>query len=243
MNTIVRIFSFLWRRLAQSWLFMWQGKRRFLTVAGVVAIPSAMIRSYQSLTVDFSLVLFIASIYCVLSLIVVCRDFEGTKSQKIGAIYTKASGRFLQALGVTLIQALALLPALLGMTLGLFVVSFGLTNFYIVPAVILGLMSVYLLGRLAVALYIAAVEEATIRQSMIGSWQRTKGKTLRIVSRYIVLFAVIILATVGIFSVVNVAPILAQSWLVQGAVSAVLVTISLPWLVIFGYSIYDETSR
>ncbi len=241
MKTMSRTISFLSRRLVQSWLLMWHSKRRFWTIAGVVTIPSAMIRSYQSLTVDFSLVLFIASIYCVMSLIAVCRDFEGAKSQKIGVIYTKASGRFLQALGATLVQALALLPALLGITLGLFVISFGLSNFYIVPAVILGLMSVYLLGRLAVALYIAVVEEATIRQSIIRSWQRTKGKTLRILSRYVVIFAVIILATVGIFSIVNVAPILAQSWLVQGAVSAVLATVSLPWLIIFGYSIYDET--
>lgn len=211
-----------------------------MLITAVVAVPSTFIRSASAVTVDFSSVLFIAAMFAVLALIYYCHHLSTAPAQSIAKTYTQASGRFLQLLGVTLLQALALLPGVFAVVLMVFVGGFGLSQLLYVPGIVLLALTALGIAGLSLAQYIAACEDVSIVGALRASWQRTKGIKLKITGHFALILLIISAVSTGVFFVVNISSLLATSWFVQGLVSSVLIVIALPWFITYGYSIYDE---
>lgn len=229
-------------RLVTTWRLFWSQRVKLMALAAVVAVPSTFLRSYQQLSTDFSLILFGASLYCLLALIYFCKHIDKAGSESVASIYTRSSGRFLQLLGVTLLQSLALVPGIFAAVLLTFIGSFNLPTTLYIPGIITLGISFVVLASLSLAQFAATCESLTIWQSLRASWQRTKRSRLRIVLNFAGLFVVVAAISSLLFFLVNLSSLLATSWFVQGLVSSALIVVFLPWVVIYGYSIYDELS-
>lgn len=235
-----RVLSPALARVVATWRLFWQQRSKLMLITAVVAVPSTFIRSASAVTVDFSSVLFIAAMFAVLALIYYCHHLSTAPTQSIAKTYTQASGRFLQLLGVTLLQALVLLPGVFAVVLMVFVGGFGLSTLLYIPGVILLALTALGMSGLSLAQYIAACEGVSIVGALRGSWQRTKGLKLKLVGHFALILLIISVVSTGVFFVVNISSLLATSWFVQGLVSSVLIVIALPWFITYGYSIYDE---
>ncbi len=230
-------------RLTATWRLFWQQRGKFVLLAAVVAVPSTLVRSASAVTMDFSIVLFVAGLYTVLALIYFCHHLSTATKQSIAVIYTRASGRFLQMLGVTLLQALALLPAIFAVALLVFVSSFDMAKLLYIPGFLLLFFAILGAVGLSMAQFIAASEDASVIGALRASWVRTRGLKLRLLGHYGLFGFIVAMVSGVVFFVVNISSVLATSWFVQGVVSSVLLVIILPWLVTYGYSIYDETAQ
>ena len=230
-------------RLVVTWRLFWQQRGKMLALAAVVVVPSTLIRAVSEVTIDFSLVLFVAAVFAVLALIRFCHSMDTASSQSIAKIYTQSSGRFLQVLGVTLVQAVALLPGIFAIVLIVFVGGFGLSRWLYIPGLLVFAFTLVGVAGLALAQFIAACEDTSIIGSLRASWQRTKGKRLRLVGHFALVLLIISAVSSAVFFVINLSAMLAASWLVQGVASSLLIVVALPWFITYGYSIYGETTR
>lgn len=229
-------------RLTSTWGLFWQQRVKLMALAAIVVVPSSFLRSYQALTVDFSLILFMAGIYAVLALIYYCHHMADAQNLSAPRVYTLASGRFLQILGVSLIQSLVLVPVIFSAALLLFVGSFSLPVWLYLPGGVFLVLSLVVATGLSQVQFIAASEDLSVVGALRASWKRTKGNKLRVLLHLLAFFLLAGLVSAAIFFVVNMSSFLATSWFVQGLVSSLLVVVALPWLIVYGYSIYDELS-
>lgn len=236
-----RVLSLALARLVATWRLFWQQRSKLMLLTAVVAIPSTFIRSASAVTVDFSSVLFVAAMFTVLALMYYCHHLPVASSLSVAKIYTLSSGRYLQLLGVTLAQALALLPGVFAVVLMVFVGGFGLSTLLYIPGAILLALTALGMSGLSLAQYIAACEDTSIVGALRASWQRTKGLRFKLVGHFALILLLISAMSTGVFFMVNLSSVLATSWFVQGVVSSVLIVVALPWFITYGYSIYDET--
>jgi hypothetical protein len=228
-------------RLVATWRLFWQQRAKLMALAAVVVVPSTLIRAANEVTIDFSLVLFVAAVFAVLALINFCHNMAVASSLSVAKIYTQSSGRFLQALGVTLAQAVALLPGIFAAVLIVFVGGFNLSQWLYLPGLIILAFTLVGIASLSLAQFIVTCEDASIVGALRASWGRTKGNRIRLLGHFALILLIISAFSSAVFFVINLSAMLAASWLVQGAVSSVLIVIALPWFITYGYSIYVET--
>jgi len=229
-------------RLVVTWRLFWQQRAKLIALAAVVVVPSTLIRAASEVTIDFSLVLFVAAVFAVLALMYFCHNMALVSSQSVAKIYTQSSGRFLQLLGVTLAQAVALLPGIVAAVLIVFVGGFNLSRWLYLPGLVILVLTLVGIASLSLAQFIATCEDASIVGALRASWQRTKGNRLKLTGHFALILLIISAFSSAVFFVINLSTMLAASWLVQGTVSSLLIVIALPWFITYGYSIYVETA-
>lgn len=230
-------------RLVVTWRLFWQQRRKLIALAAVVVVPSNFIRAASELSIDFSLVLFVAAVFVVLALMHFCHNIAAASTQSVAKIYTQSSGRFLQLLGVTLLQALALLPAIFAGVLAVFVGGFNLSSWLYFPALFILILTSLCLAGLSLGQFVAVCEQSSVLGALQSSWRRTKGIRTKLVGHFALIILVITALSTAIFFVVNISSSLAESWFVQAAVSSALLVVALPWFITYGYSVYAELSE
>lgn len=230
-------------RLVVTWRLFWQQRRKLTALAAVVVVPSTFIRAASELTIDFSLVLFVAAVFTVLALMHFCHNIAVVSTQSVAKTYTQSSGRFLQLLGVTLLQALALLPAIFAGVLAIFVGGFNLSYWLYIPALLILILTALCLAGLSLAQFVAVCEQSSVLGSLQSSWRRTRRVRTKLVGHFALILLVITAMSTAIFFVVNISSSLVESWFVQAVVSSALLVIALPWFITYGYSVYAELSE
>lgn len=242
-QSIERPLTKLAQRFFATWRLFWEQRSKLIVVSAVIVAPMSFLRSYAALSTDLSVLFTFASLYCLLALIYFCHHMAQANRYSVAKIYTQASGRFLQLLGTTVGLSALLTPLIMSSALLLLIGSFDLPVFLYAPALGISLFSAWVLVGFSQAQYIASCQGESIIGSFRKSWRYTKGLRLRI-GLQLTLFAAFLTFVISVvFFVINLSGVLAQSWFVQGLISALTVTPALAWLVVFGYSIYDEVSK
>ncbi len=230
-------------RLVATWRLFWQQRAKLTLIAGLVVVPSSFVRAYGSLATDLSILLTVAGFYCLLALIYYCHNLAKAQELSVAKIYTNASGRFLQLIGVAIIQSIALLPTIFAATLIIFIGAFGLPTWLYLPGIVVLLGSLIGVMGLGLSQFIVVAEDVSVIGALRLSWQRTKKLRVSLLWQ-IVAFCLLISALSSlVFFVVNLSLLLSASWFAQGLTSSLVVTPFLAWFIVFGYSLYDEISQ
>ncbi len=230
-------------RLVATWRLFWQQRAKLLLIAAIVVVPSSFARAYDTLATDLSILLTVAGFYCLLALIYFCHNMASAQKLSVARIYTSASGRFLQLVGVTITLSIALIPFIFAATLLVFVNAFGLPAWLYLPAVLVLIGSFVGVIGLGLSQFVVASEDVTAIGALKASWQRTKGVRVRLALQLSLFFGLLVVASGAVFFLVNLSSVLAESWFAQGITSSIVITPALAWLVVFGYSLYDEISE
>ena len=238
-----RSLTKLAKRFFATWRLFAEQRSKLIALAAVVVVPTSFLRTYGTLSTDLSVLITAASLYCVLALIYFCHHLAQAQKQTVARIYTEASGRFLQILGVTIGLSIALTPVILSLGLLLLIGSFSLPVWLYPPTVLLAIVFIGVFTGVSQAQLIVTCEKVSVFGAFKASWQRTKGLRSRIATQSILFMGFLVAVISTLFFVVNLSSLLAESWFAQGLVGGLVITPALAWFIVFGYSIYDELSR
>ena len=114
-----------WVIIKKSLTYYKQNWQKLFLLSALVMLPTSIIRSYSSAqyssSLDLSLVMVLASLYCLLALFWFVQ--QRTKSTKISKIYVESSVRFFPQLLIFIILSLLFLPAAAGLIFMLLTLS------------------------------------------------------------------------------------------------------------------------
>lgn len=210
----------------------------------VVAIPAAVLGALQTNGVlsDYGQVLAVAWAFVFISIIFYAYRRSELKKNTIGIIYTSASGRFLQFLGVSLVLAVFALPFFLGL-IGLF---FSLPVLNLPPVIFLPIslggliLSGYLLSRFGIAQIIAVAGNYTISESLKMSTKITKKNRWKIFFGALLLIIFYLVLLTAIQFLLNLNKSVAQNQYISNIIYVIEACVLVPTFFVYQTEIYKE---
>jgi hypothetical protein len=211
---------------------------KILIISAVVAIPGSLLRvaTIDNGVTDFSIVASIAGLYTSLALFYAFYNIKQLNKNSWSKTYVAASGRFLPYLGVTILQGLLALIAVLGLLLPVLVFSGVVAPAFGIFGVAIGLIALWVLLRVSLAAVITITTEFGVNSSLRASWLGTKKLVLRLLLDWVVVLLLGVIISGLILTAVYAVPPLANSQLAVALINGVLVTFSLP--IVIGYTVH-----
>ena len=222
----------------------WLGEfNNYTKLVLVVALPVAALTILQAdgNTGDFGLTMAFAWSFTIIALITYSTKKTGPKDAKIAGIYSAASGRFLQYLGVSLIMIFFAAPAVAGWLGILTALTQQQSNSLILLALgATGLvLSVYLLVRFSLAQVITVGFQKTVLQSLKDSSKLTKGNRLKVFIGFFILLLLVFLIANGIQLLLSLSRVVNENTIINNMVYVIEATIFLPILYVFQVKLYE----
>lgn len=237
----------IFKILKQTLLCWKEGFGSFTKIILVLAIP-AMILSIlqtQELIGEYGLLMSIAWSFVFIAIILLASRQKHLSGTKLSAVFTMASSRLLQYVGVSLILLFFLASLLIGVYGIVFVGPlFNLPIYLFVPIGLAGIViGAYLLSRYCLAQSIAVLEPRSIIGSLNESAQLTKKSRLRILFGYMGLIAVLLALLLTIQFVLSIDQAVNENIIIYGLVYIIEVIVFVPILLIFQVKVYEDLSE
>jgi hypothetical protein len=226
----------LYRAAFSTWKNNFNSYAKITLVVAIPAVIFGVLENYGYQD-DYGLTIGIAWLFAFMAIIYFTIHGGKLDNIKLSSVYTAASARFLQFLGVFLILILFALPIRANSLLPIF----SLPPFIFMPlSTLSGWLSFYLLARFGMSLVISVAESASVVQSLKLSSEITKNNRWQIFfGTFGVVLVIIILLTL-VKSFVDLDQSLAQNQIFSAAVYAVEAAILVPLFFIFQSEIYKE---
>lgn len=216
----------------------------FVLLAAVVEVPSAFIRQFSSSdssSIDFSIVLFIASMFALVALFWLVQG--RSKSKKITQLYTESSKRFLPLFFLSVLLTLIFLPLFGGLFLVFLTVFVGFGMIYNLIGIGLTIASLVVLVRLLLSVAYVIDPKVKFKDSLILSWQLTKRRFWYVLWSAFA-FIVPLSFVVGILTyLITKIPVVGPNVVTHSILNGVLASIALPLLVLYWNKIAENISR
>lgn len=234
----------LYRSTFKSWK---QEFNNYSKVVLIIALPAAIINILQNQGVvgEFGLILSFAWSFVIIGVLMLAQKERKLDNTKLSTIFTAASARLLQYIGVSLVLVLFALPAIAGLV-GVFLALpvFGVSPVFFVPLGLLGLLlGAYLLGRYCLAQTIAVGTNDSILSSFAQSAKLTKGNRLRILLAYFLLIVLMLLALTAIQFVLGLNQSINENAIIGGAIYVIEAVVLVPLFFIFQVKIYESLNE
>lgn len=215
---------------------------KILIISAVVAIPGSLLRvtTFDNGVTDFSVVASIAGLYASLALYFAFFNPQKTKKNSWPKIYVQSSGRFLSYMGVTIVQGIVALFAILGLFLPILSLAGVVSNVFAVAGIVMGLLAAWLLVRISLAAVITATTELGIIISLRASWLATKNRFFIILLDWVIIFTLVILLSGITLSGVYALPVLANNQFVFALINGILVSLILPIVIAYTVQIWNR---
>lgn len=209
----------------------------------VVAIPVAILTILQSdgNMGDFGLTMAFAWSFTIIALIIFAYGKKVLPNAKITTIYSLASGRFLQYLGVTLVLVALVLPGVVGWLAIIPLLSQQGSS--ALALLILSLVGIGLSGHLLVRFSLAQVAtvgaQKSVYQSLKNSSELTKGNRLRIFFGFLTILLVVFLIANGIQILLSLNQSINQNIYINNILYVLEASVFLPVIYIYQVKILE----
>lgn len=202
-----------------------------------VALPVALITILQSdgSLGDFGLTMAFAWSFTIIAIVIYASQSKQLKDEKISTIYSLASARFLQYLGVTLVMIFFAVPGIFGL-LGI-LSALTQQGGYTIIILILGVLgigiSAHLLVRFCLSQVIAISSSKSVYQSLQSSSKVTRGNRLKIFLAFLIMLTAIFLIANGVQLLLSFNRSINENIYVNNIVYVLEASVFLPIIYIF----------
>lgn len=208
-----------------------------------VALPVAALTILQAegSTGDFGLTMAFAWSFTIIALIIYSYTKKSLPNHKLTNIYSLASGRFLQYLGVTLVLIAFAVPGVFGWLAILSILGQqGISALLLLVACLAAIsLSIHLLIRFSLAQVITVGEKQTVYQSLLKSSRATKHNRLRIFIGFFALLLVIFIIANGIQILLSLKQSVNENVIINNLIYVLEATVFLPVIYVYQVKILE----
>lgn len=223
-------------------------KQNFLTLSKiilVVAIPVGLLQLVQTdvFNGDGTIVASIAWGFAILAMLLVLFDPKQGKV-KLSEIYTKASGRFLQYVVISLFFIVFALPAIGAVIIFLILIPvYDWPGIFLMPVgLICILASIYLYCRYVLALPAIADKPISSFSAIALAGQMSKKNVLRIMGVLLAVLLLVVMVMVLVTILLNLSQALAENKLLGILINIVLSALLVPYILSVLVTVYKKLS-
>lgn len=234
--------------LLRSTISTWKSDfSNYSKVVLVIALPAAIINILQNQGIvgEFGLILSFAWSFVIIAVLLLAQKNRGLADTRLSTIFTAASSRLLQYIGVSLTLIVFALPAITGV-LGLFLALpvLGLSPVFFIPLGLVGIiLGAYLLCRYCLAQTITVNSELSVISSFKKSAELTQRNRIRIFIAYTLLVVATLLVLTLVQFILGLNQSVNENAIIGGAVYVLEAVVLVPIFFIFQQKIYESLNE